>query len=207
MNFVLAAGGTGGHMIPAHALAAELRARGHGVALITDQRGARIPGLFDGVPAHVLPAGRLSRNPLGLLRAARAVIAGRRQSRQLYRAHPPQAVVGFGGYPAFPALIGAGSLRIPTVLHEQNAVLGRVNRLLAAEATAVATAYEWVERLAERYRAKAVLVGNPVREPIARLGEAPFPPFDSAAPLRLLVTGGSQGASILSKVVPGRWRC
>ena len=140
MNFILAAGGTGGHMVPAHALAAELKSRGHGVALITDDRGARFPGLFDGVPVHILPAGRLGGGPIGWLKAARSVLAGRREARALYREHQPDAVVGFGGYPAFPALIAATASRIPTVLHEQNAVLGRVNRMLAGEATAIATA-------------------------------------------------------------------
>ena len=91
---------------------------------------------------------------------------------------------------------------MPTILHEQNAVLGRVNRLLAGEASAIATAYERVERLAARHAGKTVLVGNPVRESVARLGEAPFPGFDDIAPLRILVTGGSQGASILGEVVP-----
>jgi UDP-N-acetylglucosamine--N-acetylmuramyl-(pentapeptide) pyrophosphoryl-undecaprenol N-acetylglucosamine transferase len=202
MNFILAAGGTGGHMVPAHALAAELKSRGHGVALITDDRGARFPGLFDGVPVHILPAGRLGGGPIGWLKAARSVLAGRREARALYREHGPDAVVGFGGYPAFPALIAATASRIPTVLHEQNAVLGRVNRMLAGEATAIATAYSEVERLKPRNRAKTVLVGNPVREAITRLGEQPFPAFDDAAPLKILVTGGSQGASILGRVVP-----
>src|SRR5687767_10722975 len=101
MNFVLAAGGTGGHMIPAHALAAELKSRGHGVMLITDERGARFPGLFDKVPVHILPAGRLGGGPIGWLKALRSVIAGRGEARGLYRNHTPDAVVGFGGYPAF----------------------------------------------------------------------------------------------------------
>ena len=202
MNFVLAAGGTGGHMIPAHALAAELRSRGHGVLLITDERGARIPGLFENVPVHVLPAGRLGGGPLGWLRAGRSVLAGRREAKNLYRQHQPDAVVGFGGYPAFPSLIAASSLRIPTVLHEQNAVLGRVNRLVAREAHAIATAYERVERLKPAFADKTVLVGNPVRAPVVRLGEMPFPAFDETAPLKILVTGGSQGASVLGQVVP-----
>ncbi len=202
MNFILAAGGTGGHMIPAHALAEELKSRGHGVLLITDQRGARFPGLFDDVPVHILPAGRLGGGPFGWLRAVRSVISGRREARRLYRDHRPDAVVGFGGYPAFPSLIGATAMRIPTVLHEQNAVLGRVNRLLAGEAVAIATAHRTVERLKRAYRAKAVLVGNPVRKEIARLGEVPYPPFDEIAPLKILVTGGSQGATVLGRVVP-----
>ncbi|WP_246166360.1 undecaprenyldiphospho-muramoylpentapeptide beta-N-acetylglucosaminyltransferase [Sphingomonas sinipercae] len=202
MNFVLAAGGTGGHMVPAHALAAELGARGHGVMLITDARGAKIPGLFDKVPVHILPAGRLGGGALGYLRAGLSVLAGRRQAKALYRQHQPDAVIGFGGYPAFPALLAASARKIPTLLHEQNAVLGRVNRLLAGEATALATAYDKVDRLKPRYADKAFLVGNPVRAEIAKLGEMPFPPFDSTSPLKLLVTGGSQGASILGEVVP-----
>ena len=93
-------------------------------------------------------------------------------------------------------------MRIPTLLHEQNAVIGRVNRLLAGEAMAIATGFEDVERLKPRYKAKTVTVGNPVREAVARLGEMPFPPFDELAPLKILVTGGSQGASVLGTVVP-----
>ncbi len=202
MNFVLAAGGTGGHLVPAHALAVELKARGHAVMLITDARGAKIPGLFDKVPVHVLPAGRLGGGPIGWVKAAFSVLAGRREAKAIYRDHPPQAVIGFGGYPAFPALLAASSRRIPTLLHEQNAVLGRVNRLLAGEATAIATAYNQVERLKPGFAAKSVLVGNPVRDSVAKLGEMPFPAFDDTGPLKLLVTGGSQGASVLGQVVP-----
>ena len=202
MNIILAAGGTGGHMVPAHALAAELTSRGIGVALITDDRGARIPGLFDGVPVHILPAGRLGGGPIGWLKALGAVIRGRRQARALYKEFRPDAVVGFGGYPAFPALLAASASNIPTILHEQNAVLGRVNRLLAGEAAAIATAYPEVERLKAAHKSKVVLVGNPVRESVKRLGEAPLPPFDEVAPLKILITGGSQGASILGSVVP-----
>jgi UDP-N-acetylglucosamine--N-acetylmuramyl-(pentapeptide) pyrophosphoryl-undecaprenol N-acetylglucosamine transferase len=120
----------------------------------------------------------------------------------LYREHRPDAVIGFGGYPAFPSLLAASAKNIPTILHEQNAVLGRVNRLLAGEAEAIATAYDRVDRLRPRHNAKTVLVGNPVREEITRLGELPFPPFDETAPLKILVTGGSQGATILGEVVP-----
>jgi UDP-N-acetylglucosamine--N-acetylmuramyl-(pentapeptide) pyrophosphoryl-undecaprenol N-acetylglucosamine transferase len=202
MNFVLAAGGTGGHMIPAHALAAELERRGHGVLLITDERGARFPGLFKDIPVHILPAGRLAGGPIGLVKAAGAVLKGRGQAKRLYREHTPDAVVGFGGYPAFPSLLAASAMRIPTVLHEQNAVLGRVNRLLAGEAEAIAIAYHKVDRLKPKYQAKTVVVGNPVRDEIAKLGELPYPPFDDVAPLKILVTGGSQGASVLGEVVP-----
>lgn len=202
MNITLAAGGTGGHMVPAHALAAELKARGHGVMLVTDARGAKIPALFENVPTHILPAGRLGGGPIGWIRAVRAVLVGRRQAKALYREFTPDAVVGFGGYPAFPALLAASALNIPTILHEQNAVLGRVNRLLAGSAHAIATAYPEVERLKPRFRRKVALVGNPVRESVARLGTMPFPEYDETAPLKILVTGGSQGATVLGSVVP-----
>ena len=202
MNFVLAAGGTGGHMIPAHALAAELKGRGYGVLLISDERGARFPGLFEGMPVHILPAGRLGGGPIGWLKAFGSVVKGRGEAKRLYRDHRPDAVIGFGGYPAFPSLLAASAMNIPTVLHEQNAVLGRVNRLLAGEAEAIGTAYDRVDRLKAKYADKVALVGNPVRAEIAKLGELPFPPFDDVAPLKILVTGGSQGASILSNVVP-----
>jgi UDP-N-acetylglucosamine--N-acetylmuramyl-(pentapeptide) pyrophosphoryl-undecaprenol N-acetylglucosamine transferase len=202
MNFVLAAGGTGGHMVPAHALAAELTARSHGVMVITDARGAKIPGLFDKVPVHVLPARQLGRNPIAWAKAALSIASGRSEAKAIYRDHRPDAAVGFGGYPAFPALLAASAMGIPTVLHEQNAVLGRVNRLLASRATAIGTAFPDIERLKPRYEDKVVLIGNPVRQEIAKIGEMPFPPFDATAPLKILVTGGSQGATILGRVVP-----
>ena len=202
MNITLAAGGTGGHMVPAHALAAELKARGHGVMLVTDDRGARIPALFDNVPTHILPAGRLGGGPIGMIKAALSVLKGRSAAKRLYRQYTPDAVVGFGGYPAFPALLAANAMGIPTILHEQNAVLGRVNRLLAGGAHAIATAYAEVDRLKPGHADKVELVGNPVRESVARLGTMPFPEFDDTAPLKILVTGGSQGATVLGQVVP-----
>src|SRR3954467_3261287 len=122
-HFVLAAGGTGGHMIPAHPPAEELTRRGHRVALVTDERGARIPGLFEGVQVHILPAGRLAGGPAGWLRAVCHILTGRAMASRLYETFQPSAVIGFGGYPALPALLAANRDRIPTLVHEQNAVL------------------------------------------------------------------------------------
>lgn len=201
-HYVLAAGGTGGHMIPAHALAEELRRRGHRVALVTDDRGARIPGLFEGVQVHVLPAGRLTKSPVGLFRAAKNILTGRAMAARLYETFRPSAVVGFGGYPAFPALLAARGMKVPTLIHEQNAVLGRVNRLVARRVDAVATAYPEVQRLPRGARGKTTLVGNPVRDEVLALREQPFPPLAEDGIFRLLVTGGSQGAAVLSGVVP-----
>ncbi|KUR70237.1 UDP-diphospho-muramoylpentapeptide beta-N-acetylglucosaminyltransferase [Novosphingobium fuchskuhlense] len=201
-HFVLAAGGTGGHLLPAFALAAELDRRGHHVALVTDERGAKIPGKPSFLPAHVLPAGRLGKNPVALAKGLAAIWRGRAMALRLFESFQPACVVGFGGYPALPALLAARAARIPTVIHEQNAVLGRVNRFLAKGATAIATAYGEVERLDPKLWGKVHRVGNPVRaEVLALRGEA-FPEFTEDSLFRVLITGGSQGASILSEVVP-----
>ncbi len=201
-HFVLAAGGTGGHLIPAFALAAELHSRGHHVALITDERGAAIPGKPDFLPAHVLPAGRFGKNPLGWPRGVSAVLEGRSMALRLFESFQPSAIVGFGGYPALPALLAATAAGLPSVVHEQNAVLGRVNRLLAGRVNAIATSYESVDRLSPKHAHKVHLVGNPVRAEVLALREQDFPAFTEESLLRILVTGGSQGASILSQIVP-----
>ena len=201
-HYVLAAGGTGGHLTPAFALAHELERRGHHVALITDERGEAIPGKPDFLPAHVLPAGRFSRNPLLWPAAIGAMLEGRRMAKRLYESFEPSAVVGFGGYPALPALLAARSAGVPSVIHEQNAVLGRVNRLFAGKVDAIATSYPEVDRLASKHERKVVLVGNPVRPEVLALRDEPFPAFTSEGLLRVLVTGGSQGARVLSDVVP-----
>ena len=201
-HFVLAAGGTGGHMVPAAALAAELRARGHHVALVSDERGVRFPGLFDGVQTHVLPAGRFAGGPIGYLRAARKMVEGRAMAIRLLDSFQPAAVIGFGGYPAFPTLLAAFHHKIPTVIHEQNAVLGRVNRLVAGKVDAIATSYADVARLKPKYAAKTRLIGNPVRAEVLELRHKPYPMLDEESIFRVLVTGGSQGASVLSQVVP-----
>src|SRR5688500_1458227 len=201
-HYVLAAGGTGGHLTPAFALAYELDRRGHHVALITDARGSEIPGKPDFLPAHVLPAGRFGKNPLGWFKGIAAVLEGRAMARRLYESFEPTAVVGFGGYPALPALLAARPAGVPAVIHEQNAVLGRVNRLLAGRVNAIATAYPEVERLKDKHAEKVHLVGNPVRPEVLALRDAPFPAFGAEGLLRVLVTGGSQGARVLSEIVP-----
>lgn len=201
-HYVLAAGGTGGHLIPAYALAAELTARGHHLALITDGRGAMLPGKPEFLPAHVLPAGRFGKNPLRWIGGIRSVLEGRRMALRLFDAFEPSAVIGFGGYPALPAMLASTAAGIPTIVHEQNAVLGRVNRLMAGRVDAIATSYPDVARMKEKHLVKSHLVGNPVREEVLALRKEEFPAFTEDGILRVLVTGGSQGASILSQVVP-----
>lgn len=201
-HFVLAAGGTGGHLIPAFALAAELHQRGHHVALITDERGTAIPGKPDYLTAHVLPAGRFGKNPLGWPAGVSAVLEGRSMALRLFDTFAPSAIVGFGGYPALPALLAATAAKLPSIVHEQNAVLGRVNRLLAGRVDAIATSYAKVDRLKPKHAPKVHLVGNPVRAEVLALREQDFPAFTEEGLLRVLVTGGSQGARVLSEVVP-----
>ncbi len=201
-HYVLAAGGTGGHLIPAFALAAELDRRGHHVALITDERGAKLPGKPPYLVSHVLPAGRIGKNPLHWPRGIGAILEGKRMALRLFDSFQPSAVIGFGGYPAFPALWAATSAGVPSVIHEQNAVLGRVNRFLAGRVDVIATSYREVDRLKMRHAAKVHLVGNPVRAEVMALRDRPFPVLAQDGLLRVLVTGGSQGASVLSEVVP-----
>ena len=193
-HLIVTAGGTGGHMVPAHVLSGEMMKRGWSVSLITDARGMKYPGLFEGVPKHTIPSASLGgKNPFKWLSSLRQILAGRSASYTLCRKEKPAAMVGFGGYPTLPAILGAIKSRVPTVVHEQNAVLGRVNRLLARRVAAVATAYTNVRRL----DTTPTLVGNPVRGDILALRGTPVP-----AGVHLLVIGGSQGASILSRVVP-----
>ncbi|WP_267434832.1 undecaprenyldiphospho-muramoylpentapeptide beta-N-acetylglucosaminyltransferase [Sphingomonas sp. GM_Shp_1] len=201
-HFVLAAGGTGGHMVPAAALAAELTRRGHRVALVSDARGVRFPGLFEDIQTHVLPAGRFAGGPIGWGRALREMWRGRAMARELYSTFRPAAVIGFGGYPAMPALLAAFAEGIPTAIHEQNAVLGRVNRLVAGKVDAIALSYQDTQRLSAKHADKTRLVGNPVRDQVLALRTRPYPLLEEDGIFRVLVTGGSQGASILSKVVP-----
>jgi UDP-N-acetylglucosamine--N-acetylmuramyl-(pentapeptide) pyrophosphoryl-undecaprenol N-acetylglucosamine transferase len=201
-HYILAAGGTGGHIIPAYALATELMLRGHHVALVTDDRGMKIPGCPERLARHVLPAGRGGGGPRAWLNATRAIAAGRGMARQLNHHFQPSCVVGFGGYPALPTILAAFADKIPTVIHEQNAVLGRVNRFVAPKVNAIATAYPAVTRIHKRHADKVHLVGNPVREEVIALRDEGYPPLDENGIFRVLVTGGSQGASILSEVVP-----
>ena len=202
-HYVLAAGGTGGHMVPAAALASELTKRGHRVALVSDERGVRFPGLFEDIQTHVLPAGRFGgKNPLNWVKAAAQMWRGRKMAGELYQSFEPDAVIGFGGYPALPALLAAFSRDVPTIIHDQNAVLGRVNRMVAGKVDAIATAYTDVARLERKHRHKTHMVGNPVREAVLELRHRPYPMLEEDGIFRVLVTGGSQGASILSQVVP-----
>ncbi|HZG32428.1 MAG TPA: glycosyltransferase, partial [Sphingopyxis sp.] len=170
-HFLLAAGGTGGHVLPAYALAGELIARGHRVALVSDDRGLKIPGKPDELEAHVLPAGRVHGGPVGWVKAALAIRKGRRMAIDLIRDFDPAVVVGFGGYPSLPSLLAARAMKRPSVIHEQNAVLGRTNRLMAGRVDAIAVAYRNIHRFPPALEARRHLTGNPVREEVIAIRE------------------------------------
>lgn len=199
-HFIVAAGGTGGHMVPAHAVTRELEARGHTVSLITDARGLKIPGLFEGNETHVIEAASVGKNPLRWLSAFLKIRAGRRQAARVFAEEQPSAAIGFGGYPVLPAMLAAVKLEVPTLICEQNAVLGRVNRLLARRVDAVAASFPDTRRVPAVK--ELVVTGNPVRADIAALGGTPYPLVDDVSPIRLLVLGGSLGATVLSDVLP-----
>lgn len=200
---VLVAGGTGGHVFPAEALAMELRALGHALALLTDSRGAAWTKSLGDIATYAVRAGRVTGVGMGRrILGALDLLLGCLQSRRLLRRLTPSVVVGFGGYTSVPALLAASSLRLPTVIHEQNAYLGRANRLLAPRVTAIATSFADVERIGTQNRSKVRLTGNPVRSAVRALRDMPYSPPADGGEIRLLVTGGSQGAHIFSEVVP-----
>lgn len=204
-TYVLCAGGTGGHMVPAHCLALELMARGHKVHLVTDERGLRFPGLFPGVPVTKVEAASTGRSGWrSLPQVALSIWKGRSAARKLFKEMRPRAVIGFGGYPALPGLLAGLSLYLPCLIHEQNAVLGRTNRYLAPRVRAIATSFPRVRRMEGSWQRRAHFVGNPVRPEVLAARGIPFD--ENAARLKLLVTGGSQGAAVLNRVVPAAVR-
>lgn len=196
LTVVLAAGGTGGHVFPAVAAAAALRARGHRVVVATDGRGARFGG---DVETTRVRAASLAGGAFAKVKGAAALAWGAVQAALLLLRVRADAVVGFGGYPSLPTMAAATLLRRPTLLHEQNAVLGRVNRLLAPRVRCVATAFPEPEGAP---KGRAVQVGNPVRQEIADIGVAGFDAPTPDGPIELLIFGGSQGARVLSDVLP-----
>lgn len=190
-------------MVPAHALAIELKSRGYELSLITDERGTGYPGLFDGVARHVIPSATLSwRKPLSLASGYRTLIDGRGRAERLLAQYKPAVVAGFGGYPSLPSVWAATRQKIPTLIHEQNAVLGRTNRWLASRVDTIALSANDTMRISPKGRDKTVVTGNPVRADIIALREEPFSDLNEDSIFRVLVLGGSQGAKILSDIVP-----
>ncbi|HUI19946.1 MAG TPA: UDP-N-acetylglucosamine--N-acetylmuramyl-(pentapeptide) pyrophosphoryl-undecaprenol N-acetylglucosamine transferase [Methylocella sp.] len=199
---VVAAGGTGGHLFPAAALSHVLAARGFAVHLVTDERAVKYGGDFPADAVHKVAAATPSGGSLfARAQAVLTLIRGTFSARRLFKQISPRAVIGFGGYPTVPPVLAAAQLGLPTLLHEGNAVIGRANRFLAGRVDAIAKGFEMLGGIPERMAVKTHLTGNPVRPMVLEAARIPFP--DAAdGRLRVLVTGGSQGAKIFSDIVP-----
>lgn len=199
---ILAAGGTGGHIFPAQALAEELSERGVMVYLVTDKR---FSGYVTEVPVNevlFIKAGRMGAGLFGKVKGLALAGVGIFQAMNHLRKLKPGMVVGFGGYPSFPTMIAAMLLGIPTIIHEQNAVLGRANRKLLGKVTAVATSFQPTRMIDEKNQSKVTLTGNPVRSSVRALAHLPYRDITDDGTINILVIGGSQGASIFSRIVP-----
>jgi UDP-N-acetylglucosamine--N-acetylmuramyl-(pentapeptide) pyrophosphoryl-undecaprenol N-acetylglucosamine transferase len=200
---LVAAGGTGGHLFPAEALSVALARRGLVVDLVTDARATRYGSGFPARATHIIPSATLrGRDPFSLLRTAAVLGVGVTRALLLLRRLKPAAVVGFGGYPTVPPLFAATLRDIPTLVHEQNGVLGRANRLLSSRVRAIATSFPGVVDRSPALVAKATNTGNPIRPAVVEAAKTTYPSLDPSGRLQLLVFGGSQGARIMADVVP-----
>jgi UDP-N-acetylglucosamine--N-acetylmuramyl-(pentapeptide) pyrophosphoryl-undecaprenol N-acetylglucosamine transferase len=200
--FVLASGGTGGHLFPAEAVAVELLGRGEKVHLFTDSRAETFTRRVPEIEFHSIRAGQFGGGPAHAALALGELALGVLQARRLLRRLAPACVIGFGGYPSVPTMLAAVHLGLPTVVHEQNAILGRANRLLAPRVWRIAAGFPVTAGLRPADRARTVYIGNPVRPAILGVGQAKYKPPQRGGTIELLILGGSQGARIMSEVLP-----
>ncbi|HEY2134718.1 MAG TPA: undecaprenyldiphospho-muramoylpentapeptide beta-N-acetylglucosaminyltransferase [Xanthobacteraceae bacterium] len=200
---VVAAGGTGGHLFPAEALAVALARRGVVVDLATDERAVHYGADFPARQTHIIPSATVrGRDPVSLARTGLRLAHGTLRALSLLGRLRPAAVIGFGGYPTIPTLLAASWRRIPTLIHEQNGVMGRANRFLAPRVGAIATSFPGVLDHQAALAGKATHTGNPVRPAVVEAAKVLFVAPARGEPMRLLVFGGSQGARIMADVVP-----
>lgn len=199
---VLSAGGTGGHMFPAAALGRDLISRGYRVELVTDTRGQKFADIFGDIPVHVIQSGTLGAGIVGKLKGMSRLGLGIIRAGRLLGQLKPAAVVGFGGYPSVPAVYAAQRRGIPTVIHEQNAILGRANVFLAPKAKRIALSVPHTQGLEEADAVRAVFTGNPVREEIAALYTKAYPLLKPDGEMKIFVMGGSLGAHVFADILP-----
>ena len=193
---VLSAGGTGGHLFPAQALAGALAARGREIVVMTDTRFANYATAFPSARIETVPS-----SPFNAIAAPFKILAGVAIAFAKLLKLKPAAVIGFGGYPSVPVMLAASLARLPTAIIEQNAVVGRANRLVMNRVRVVAAAFP-IARFAPADKSKIVLTGNPLRPEVEALWGSPYNAPQADGPLRLLVFGGSQGARAMSEIVP-----
>lgn len=202
-SVMLAAGGTGGHLFPALALAQELKRRGIPVDLITDMRGDRYGSNFPARTIFQVPSATINgRSPVAAANTGLTLAKGVAKARQILSDVNPKAVIGFGGYPSLPPMLAARMRGIPTAIHEQNAVLGRANRFLSRRVTAIATSFQGVKGIDVGTASKVRFTGNPVRDIVLEWSREAYKAPSESGPFQILVFGGSQGARFFSDMVP-----
>ena len=202
-HIMLAAGGTGGHIFPALAVAEEMLHRGYRVSLVTDSRGVDLGRTLSEVQVHRINASGIRGNILQKVSGFLSISIGVLQARRLFSRHRPQCVIGFGGYPSVPTMLAATLSKLPTIIHEQNAVIGRANRLVAKRVTTMATSFNETAGVDAVSASKITQTGNPVRAAFSRVRQTPYPPIGpNGGGVKILVLGGSQGAAVFSDIVP-----
>lgn len=199
-TIILAAGGTGGHLYPAEALAQELLDRGHTVIIITDKRGTAFQKLGDKVRIDCVRAATFKPGLMSKIKSVLEICNGILHAAVLIRKYRPAVMVGFGGYPSYPTVFAAQRMGIPTILHEQNAVLGKANLWLANHAIRIGVSLPGTRGIKPANQQKVVVTGNPVRAAICAVRDKPYPPLTGT--FDIFITGGSQAASIFSDVMP-----
>ena len=199
---LISAGGTGGHMSPASALVSDLMARGYRVDLMTDNRGAKFSSMFEGVKIHVVKSGTIGAGIAGKIKGVVNLGLGIIHALKIVKSLKPDLVIGFGGYPSVPGVFVAQKLNIPTILHEQNAVIGKANIFLASNAERIALSVDNSTGLDREETFRSVITGNPVRPEIAESRNIEYPSFSGSEDMNVLVMGGSLGATVFSEVVP-----
>lgn len=200
---IIAAGGTGGHIFPAEALAEALLACGERVMLVTDRRFAKFNhGVFTRVETHTVRASQPAPGIARKAAAAAGILLGVAQAALLLRKVKPKVVVGFGGYPSFPTMLAATRLGLPTLIHEQNSVLGRANRWLAPRTSRIAASFPHTLMIEPEDEPRLVVTGNPVRSGVRAVRDVPYATLSGNGTMQILITGGSQGAAVFSRIVP-----
>lgn len=202
LKVILASGGTGGHIFPAESLGIELKKRGHDPVLITDNRYKNYDTANKGYGVKVIDSASSKGGIRSKIKALFSIIKGFFQAVKIIKEFNPDVAVGFGGYPSFPTMMAAYWCKVPIMLHEQNAVLGRVNRILAPVSVKIAVSFRNTIGVKSQDSDKLVFTGNPVRPSIHAVRQLPYPELSEDYHLHILVTGGSQGAKIFSDVVP-----
>ncbi|MDX1949803.1 MAG: undecaprenyldiphospho-muramoylpentapeptide beta-N-acetylglucosaminyltransferase [Rickettsiales bacterium] len=203
INIALAAGGTGGHIFPAISLAKELKRRGYEPVIISDKRykSYEVTSKYD-IKNEILPLGHLRSGLLNKIKASIQLVFSFFKAIKILKSNNIKCVIGFGGYPSFPSVKAAQFLGIKTIIHEQNSILGRANKMLLEKVNALAISFHHTIGFEDKYKSKIYYTGNPIRPEIQALSALPYPDFNDNSKLHILVTGGSQGAKIFAKTIP-----